>query len=316
LIRCGKIPRASLLLVGSNLVLTWGSSCDVDPYHGWVMTYDAKTLAQKAALNVTPDGNEAGIWASDTGPAADAQGNIYVPTGNGTFNAAADGHDYGDSVLKLEPATLSIRDYFAPHDQADLSAADADLGSSGPTLVPDQNGPHAHLLLQPTKGGTIYVIDRDHMGKFQHDRDAIVQAIKIPGDGAYGAMAYWNGHAYFVASNDYLRDYLVSGSGLKEAARANGPRFQNPGATPAVSADGQRNAIVWVIATRTWNGAERPAVLYAYDAAKLGTPIYSSEEYSARDRAALATRFVVPLVANGHVYFGARTEVEVYGLLK
>jgi hypothetical protein len=309
-------PRAALLLVGGDLILTWGSSCDVDPYHGWVMTYDAKTLAQKATLNVTPDGNEAGIWASDTGPAADAQGHIYVPTGNGTFNAASGGHDYGDSVLKLDTATLAIRDYFTPHDQAELSAADADLGSSGPTLVPDQKGAHAHLLLQPTKDGKIYVIDRDNMGKFQRDRDAIVQEIKTPGDGAYGAMAYWNGHAYFVASNDYLRDYAVSGSGLKEAARANGPRFENPGATPAVSANGSRNAIIWVIATRTWNGAERPAVLYAYDAANVAAPIYSSEENSSRDRAALATRFVVPLVVNGRVYFGTRTEVEVYGLLK
>lgn len=309
-------PRASLLLVGPNLVLTWASSCDVDPYHGWVMTYDAKTLAQKAALNVTPDGNEGGIWASDTGPAADSQGNVFVPTGNGTFNAASGGRDYGDSVLKLDAATLAIRDYFTPHDEAELSSADADLGSSGPTLVPDQKGPHPHLLLQPTKGGMIYVIDRDQMGKFQGDRDAIVQAINLGEHGAYGAIAYWNGNAYFAASDDYLRDFAVSGSGLKEAARASGPRFENPGATPAVSADGTKNAIVWVIATRTWNGSERPAVLYAYDAMKLTSPIYSSEENSARDRAALATRFVVPVVANGRVYFGTRSEVEIFGLLK
>ena len=70
-----------------HVYLTWASSCDVDPYHGWVMAYDPQTLAQKAVLNVNPDGSEAGIWLSDTGPAADAEGNIYVPTGNGTFDA-------------------------------------------------------------------------------------------------------------------------------------------------------------------------------------------------------------------------------------
>jgi hypothetical protein len=37
---------------------------------------------------------------------------------------------------------------------------------------------------------------------------------------------------------------------------------------------------------------------------------------SQRDRAAMATRFVIPLVVNGRVYFGARGEVEVYGLLQ
>ena len=49
---------------------------------------------------------------------------------------------------------------------------------------------------------------------------------------------------------------------------------------------------------------------------KLGNPIYTSEQNSQRDRAALATRFVIPVVVNGRVYFGTRSEVEVYGLLK
>ncbi|MGC2326310.1 MAG: hypothetical protein WA604_06335, partial [Candidatus Sulfotelmatobacter sp.] len=94
-------PRAALLLVNSTVYLTWASSCDLDPYHGWVMAYDAETLSQKAVLNVTPDGTEGGIWASDAGLAADPNGNVYVPTGNGTFDAASGGRDYGDSVLKL-----------------------------------------------------------------------------------------------------------------------------------------------------------------------------------------------------------------------
>jgi len=307
-------PRASLLLVNGNVILTWASSCDVDPYHGWVIAYDAQTLAQKAVLNVTPDGSEGGIWASDTGPAADAAGNIYVATGNGTFSVASGGRDYGDSMLKLDGKTLEIRDYFTPADQAHLNEEDADLGSSGPTLLPDQPGPHPHLLLQPSKGGMIYVLDRDRLGKFRLAGDAVVQEIKMEG-GGYGAMAYWNGHAFFAASDRYLRDYAVVGGQLKAAAQT-ATRFANPGATPAVSADGTKNAIVWAIATKTWNGPQQPAVLYAYDALKLGAPLYSSEQAGARDRAGLATRFVVPLVVNGRVYFGTRDEVEVFGLLK
>ena len=56
-------------------------------------------------LNVTPDGEEGGIWASDTGLGVDGNGNIYVPTGNGTFNAATGGRDYGDSVEVLSGLT-------------------------------------------------------------------------------------------------------------------------------------------------------------------------------------------------------------------
>lgn len=309
-------PRASLLLVNGRVILTWGSSCDAGPYHGWVMSYDAQTLAQTAALNLTPDGREGGIWASDAGPAADAAGQIYIATGNGSFNAASGGHDYGDSVVKLDASSLAILDYFTPYDQADLNREDADLGSSGPTLLPDLSGSPARLLLQPTKGGMVYVVDRDHLGKFHSDRNAVLQEMKLTGTGAYGAMAYWNGHVYFAASDDYLRDYAVSGGGLKRAAVASSPPFENPGATPAVSANGARNAIVWVISTRTWNGQERPAVLYAYDATNIAHPIYSSEQKPDRDRAALATRFVIPVVVNGRVYFGTRGTVEVYGLLK
>lgn len=307
-------PRAALTLANHNVYLAWASSCDVDPYHGWVMSYDAQTLAQKAVLNVNPDGSEAGIWLADTGPAADADGNLYVPTGNGTFDAGNGGRDYGDSVLKLDGSTLAIRDYFTPHDQERISHDDNDVGSSGPTLLPDQPGAHRHLLLQPTKDSTIYVIDRDHMGQYHRDSDALVEVIKMPGPGL-GAMAYWNGHVFFATNNDNLRDYVVKNGQLAPSASSR-MKFKDPGATPSISADGKKNAIVWAIATKSWNGPDtKPAVLYAFDATKLGQPIYTSEQNSPRDRAALAARFVIPVVVNGRVYFGTRSEVEVYGLL-
>jgi hypothetical protein len=308
-------PRAALTLANNNVYLTWASSCDVDPYHGWVMAYDPQTLAQKAVLNVNPDGSEAGIWLSDTGPAVDSEGNFYVPTGNGTFDATSGGRDYGDSVLKLDGSSLSVRDYFTPFNQASILAGDSDVGSSGPTLLPDQPGPHRHLLLQPTKDSTIYVIDRDNMGKYHSDRDDLVQIVHLPG-GGYGAMAYWNGHAFFAASDDYLRSYAVKNSQLVPA-ETSAMKFANPGATPLISADGNKNAIVWAISTKTWNGPDnKPAVLYAFDATKLGQPIYTSEQNSSRDRPAFATRFAIPVVVNGRVYFSTRGEVEVYGLLQ
>jgi outer membrane protein assembly factor BamB len=279
-----------------------------------VIAYDPQTLAQKAVLNVNPDGSEAGIWLSDTGPAVDSEGNLYVPTGNGTFDATSGGRDYGDSVLKLDGSTLAVRDYFTPFDQASILASDSDVGSSGPTLLPDQPGPHSHLLLQPTKHSVLYVIDRDQMGKFHAEGDSIPQRVPLAG-GGFGAMAYWNGRAYFAADNDLLRAYDIKNGKLTPSLSSAG-KFE-PGATPSVSADGNKNAIVWALSTKTWDGADtRPAILYAFDATKLGQPLYTSEQNSQRDRAAMATRFVIPVVVNGRVYFSARGEVEVYGLLK
>src|SRR4029077_3343269 len=226
-------PRAALTLANNRVYLTWASSCDVDPYHGWVMAYDPQTLAQKAVLNVNPDGSEGGIWLSDTGPAIDSEGNLYVPTGNGTFDATSGGRDYGDSVLKLDGKSLAVRDYFTPFDQESILAGDSDVGSSGPTLLPDQPGPHRHLLLQPTKHSILYVIDRDQMGKFHAESDAIPQRIRMPGEG-FGAMAYWNGHAYFAASDDVLRDYAIKNGQLTLNA-SSAMKFANPVATPTVS---------------------------------------------------------------------------------
>jgi hypothetical protein len=58
------------------------------------------------------------------------------------------------------------------------------------------------------------------------------------------------------------------------------------------------------------------SAIHAFDASHLSGPIYRSDQNPQRDRAAMATRFVIPVVINGHVYFGTRSEVEVYGLLK
>ena len=237
-------PRAALTLANNSVYLTWASSCDVDPYHGWVMAYDPQTLAQKAVLNVNPDGSEAGIWLSDTGPAVDSEGNLYVPTGNGTFDATSGGRDYGDSVLKLDGSSLAVRDYFTPFDQAAILAGDADVGSSGPTLLPDQPGPHRHLLLQPTKHSILYVIDRDQMGQFHADRDAI-----RPEDphGRRRASAQWpTGTAtpFSPPATTTCASYAIR-NGRLVPNESSAMKFVTSGATPSISADGNKNAIVW-----------------------------------------------------------------------
>ena len=97
-------PRAALLLANGKVYLTWASSCDVGTYYGWVMAYDALTLKQVGLFNASPDAAAGGIWLSDTGPAADSAGNVYVVTGNGWFNAAQ-----GDSATAPKPSNPSRR---------------------------------------------------------------------------------------------------------------------------------------------------------------------------------------------------------------
>jgi hypothetical protein len=160
----------------------------------------------------------------------------------------------------------------------------------------------------------IYVIDRDRMGGFHSEGDAVLDRLRIAG-GGYGAMAYWNGHLFFACSDDFLRDYVLT-NGRLILNRYSQMRFENPGATPSISADNKKNGIVWAVSTKTGNGEDRSAILYAFAAKDVHKPIYSSEQNPSRDRAGLATRFVIPVVVNGRVYLGARDEVEMYGLIK
>ena len=67
-----------------------------------------------------------------------------------------------------------------------------------------------------------------------------------------------------------MRDYRLENGRLSpEPVVKSAIRFTDPGATPAVSANGTKNGIVWLISQKTWDGPDRSAVLYAHDAEML-----------------------------------------------
>jgi hypothetical protein len=309
--------RAALLLVNNNVFITWASSCDVGPYYGWVMSYDARTLKQTGVLNVSPGAKESGIWQADAGPAADSNGNVYLITGNGKFTAASGGRDYGDSVLKiaLTPNGLAVRDYFTPADQEHLNDTDGDFGSGSPILLPDQPAPHSHLLLAAGKSAKLYELDRDNLGHFHPGDDSNAVQVVPAGAQSFGAPAYWNGHVFYFLMNDYLRDYALQNGRLSAQPVAKSTtNISDPG-TPAISANGAKNGIVWILSTKVWNGPDQPAILFAYDAANVSHELYNSTQNPTRDRAGNALRFTIPTVANGRVYFPTKRRIDVYGLL-
>jgi hypothetical protein len=313
-------PRAALLLTKGAVYLTWASSCDVGPYHGWVMAYDARTLHQLGVFNTSSGAGESGIWQSDAGPAADEQGNVYVSTGNGLFDAATTtgGADYGDSLLKLrlQGDRLVLSDFFTPNNQEQLNSTDGDLGSGGPLLLPDKSNKAVIGLVFGGKEGVLYTIKPAKMGGLQRSASGPdLESFRVS-NGIYSAPAYWNGHLYTYASEDSLKEFAVSNG---RVAKANSSRsnLQSAfsGGTPTVSGNGDRRGVVWIVETRAWNQGGTRAVLRAYDASNVAKQLYSSEDNPIRDQAGVALRFVIPTVANGRVYVGGVRSVSVYGLL-
>jgi hypothetical protein len=312
------LQRPGLLLVNGVVYIGFGSHGDMSPWYGWLLGYNASTLQRVMVFNTAPTNGEGAIWQSGCGPAADGSGNIYFNTGNGPFDVNTGGRDYGDSIVKLN-SSGTVLDYFTPYNQATLDASDADVGSSGLVLLPDQTGTYAHVLIGAGKQGVIYSVNRDGMGKYNAASNHNIQSLAgLSSSGLFGSPAYWNGNVYFAAWDDYVRAFQVT-NGMVAQTSHSSITLAFPGATPSVSSNGTSNGIVWIIQENVPNDTvltnPPTAVLRAYDATNLAIELYDSTLAGTRDTAGKAVKFAVPTVANGKVYVGNSNQVTVYGLL-
>lgn len=316
--------RAALLLDNQTIYTSFTSHCDFQPYSGWVVGFGESTLAQTSVLNVAA-GSDAGpsIWMSGAGPAADSAGNVYLLTANGAFDTSLNSSgfpqsgDYGNSFLKLSPAggALTVADYFTPSNETSESAADEDLGSGGTMLLPDltdSSGAVRHLMVGAGKDGTLYVINRDNMGKFSSSANAVWQELDgaLPG-GIFSSPAYFNGTVYYADVGGPLKAFTIAGAKLSsQPASVTTTEFPYPGASPAVSANGAANGIVWAVENAS------AAVLHAYDATDLTHELYNSNQAAGgRDSFGAGNKFISPTVADGMVFVGTTNGVAVFGLL-
>jgi uncharacterized protein (TIGR03437 family) len=296
--------RAGLLLLNGVVYTAWSSHCDAGNYHGWVIGYDARTLGLAAVYTSTPNWEAGSIWQSGAAPAADANGNIYIVTGNGTFDAERGGADLADSVIKLSTASgLSVADYFTPFNANLLDVQDMDLGSSGALLLPDSAGTpaHPHLLVAGGKEGRIYLLDRENMGHFSSVGDnQIVQSLPAAVGPLFGVPAYFNNTVYFGAKNEALKAFPISGGLLSETPSSQSTgTIPYLGSVPSISADRSKNGIVWTI---------QPDALHAYDASNVASELYSRSFGS-------YIKFQTPTIANGKVYVGTENSIAVFGIL-
>ncbi len=309
--------RMGLAKAGNNIIITWTSHEDLSPYHGFMMAYNATTLARVAVFNDTPTGSQGGIWQSGRAPAVDSSGNVYVITGNGTWDGS---QNFGESFLKLN-SSLSVLDWFTPDNWSTLNGNDEDLGSGGAMLIPGTS-----LVIGGGKQGTLYVCNTGNLGHEQSGNGQIVQHISGFGSNQIrGGTVYWNSAAngqliFDWASSDHLKSFKFNGSTISsssfQSSSATSPGL--PGGFLSVSANGGSSGIVW--ATLGTSGNDHGVVggiVRAYNADNVGgTELWDSNQNSSRDGMGNFVKDSNPMIANGKVYVGSYSnKVTVYGLL-
>ncbi len=313
--------RPGLMLLHGTVYTGWGSHCDIGLYTGWVLGYDENSLTQNSIFNFAPNGSEAALWAGG-GMAADGAGNLFFSVANGTFDTTltAQGFpskgDYGNAFVRLIQSSgqLQAADYWTMNNSVSESSRDEDLGSGGLTLLPDVidvNGNTRHLGTGAGKDRNVYVFDRDNMGKFDPNNNSTLYQ-ELPGGlggGEFGSPAWFNGTVYYGAVGDVIRAFQVNAALLTATpASATLTVFGYPGTTPAISAHGTSNGILWAVENAN------PAVLHAYDATNLATELYNSNQAGgARDQFGPGNKFITPTIADGRVFVGTTNSVAVFG---
>lgn len=313
--------RAGLLLMNGVVYTGWASHCDIRPYTGWIIAYDASTLLQSSVLNVVPNGSEGAVWSAGAGLAADNVGNIYFLDANGDFdtNMKASGFpsngNFGNAFIKLSTSGgLAVADYFEMFNQQQENSTDTDLGSGGALVLPDLGdgaGHTVHLAVGAGKDSNIYVVNRDAMGKFDPSRNNIYQELAgaLPG-GVWSMPAYFNNTVYYGAVGSPIKAFTITNAKLSTApAFQTSNTFSYPGATPSISANGTSNAIVWAVENTS------PAVLHAYNATNLNELYNSNQASGGRDQFGAGNKFITPTIVNGKVFVGTPNGVAVFGLL-
>lgn len=224
--------RAGLLLSNGLLYVAFGGD-NPKGLAGWLFVYDAATLDLKTVWSPTPNGRNGGIWMAGDAPAADAQGNIYLQSGDGDLDQT--NQSFGDSILKLrfQNGGLSVAGFFAPCDQMLLQKCDLDQGSAGLVLF-DQ------FVIGGGKNGRLYMMRTDNMpgytpGPFAPTANAclpdqpdckdspnLVQKWQASDGHIHGAPIVWKGPnnqtwLYVMGEGDNLKAFPFGGGQFDQA---------------------------------------------------------------------------------------------------
>jgi hypothetical protein len=324
-----QLNRPGLLLLNGTVYLGFGSHEDYDPYHGWLVAYDAATLQHVGTYCTTPNGARGAIWQGGNGIVSDGE-SVYVMTANGDTDIEAGGKESSECFLRLKlakPGDLVLEDWFLVHDFQNLNDYDIDLGSGGPILLPGTD-----LIAGGGKEGILFVTNTKKLGKWGGSTSAdpqIQQEFQAWYGNLMGAPVIWNSTAdglllYVWSTSDVLRCYQFDSATQTFNTTPFGlGQIQNPGGNSApgalsISSNGAvpGSTVLWATTPASDPNSNLVAgTLRAFDPTNIGAELYDSNMVP-RDTLGNWGKFCPPTVANGKVYVGTSSdEVAVYGLL-
>jgi hypothetical protein len=286
--------RPGLLLLNGVVYLGFGSHCDQGTYHGFELGYNATNLTQQvAAYDTTPTGSQAAIWSGGMAPAVDSSGNLYIITGNGTFDGTA---NYGESMIKLN-GSLAVQDYATPTNWSDLNNGDKDFGSGGVVLLP------THYAVGMGKDGNLYLADINNMG---HVGGFVQFFLAQPnyGDTVGKSPVYWQGpgkqYLFVLHSNNPTKSFEFTGTNIITTPLGTSSFTPNDRCGGlSLSANGTNNGVLWEIGS--------DSNLRAYDAVNFPKVLWTGS-------VGTYAKMTCPTIANGKVYVGTSSSLGVWGL--
>ena len=334
-----QLQRPALLMMNGVVYAGFGSHCDNTPYEGWIAGVSASGQLTTMWASSAKGGS---IWQSGGGLVSDGPGQILFTASNedgahgegdpgpGPGNNPPSG--LGESVIRaaVQPGGgLRAADFFSPFNSAELdeNGQDLDLGSAAPVALPEfpfGTNKVPHLLVQASKQGWLYLLNRDElggMGQGLGGGDKIVQRLG-PYGGVWGSPAVWPGDEGYV----YLASVAPFGSGattgggealrffkagvdakgeptLLVAAESN-DGFAFGSGSPIVTSNGAQDgtALVWITHCSATSTPCSEADLRAYSAVPAGEspkPLWEAPIGN-------GTKFSRPDASNGRIYVGNR----------
>jgi hypothetical protein len=192
---------------GHVIAVTGGYIGDRTPYQGHVAILDAQSgkllhvwnsLCSDRSGLIQPSscsGQRSAIWGRAGAVIDPNTGNIFVATGNGTYDGKT---NWGDATIELNSDATEMLGNYTPENNAALDERDLDVGSTSPIIMGDT------ILAQGGKDALIRLISVNRMAGTSPHAGGEIQSVPTPsGNRMFTAGAVWrhNGQTWLLVAD-------------------------------------------------------------------------------------------------------------------